>query len=64
VARGERPRVAGGLGEPDQQQRHGRDDDDREMVADEISSGKLGDGKSARDVADEGDPVRVEIEQR
>ena len=39
VLRGERLGVAGGLGEPDQQQREGRDDDRREVFADTSSSG-------------------------
>ncbi len=65
VPRGEGPRVAGGLGEPDQQQRDGGDGDDPEYGRSTSSaSGQLGRGQSARHVADERDAVCAEVEQR
>ena len=63
VSRGERAGVAGGLREPDQQQRDGRDDD-RPLVADEVEVGQLRGRQAARHVADERDAVRAEVEQR
>ena len=44
VARGERPRVAGGLGEADQEQRGRRDHDRRVVVLDDRASGSSGAG--------------------
>ena len=64
VPRGERPRVAGGLREPDQQQRDRRDGDGRVVVRDQPEIGQLRGRKPARHVADQRDPVRAEVEQR
>ena len=64
MPRSERPRITGGLGEPDQQQCHGRDGDGCVVVPDEAEIGHLRDGKPARHVADKRHPVRAEIEQR
>ena len=47
MPRRERPRIARGLGEPDQQQRHGRDGDGRVVVADQPEVGQLR-GREAR----------------
>ena len=59
---GERARVPGGLREPDQQQRERGDGDRRDVVADQVEARQLGRRQPARHVADERDPVRLEVE--
>ena len=65
VPGGERARVAGGLREPDQQQRdRPRRRSSRGAAADRSRLGQLRRRQPARDVPDQRDPVRAEVEQR
>ena len=63
MLRGERLGIAGRLGEPDQQQREGRDDDRREVLRHELERRHLRERQAAWHRADQRDAARAEVEQ-
>ena len=62
MPRGECLGVARRLGEPDQQEREGRDDDGREVLRHELERWDLRDGQAAWHGADERHAARAEVE--
>ena len=63
VPGGERLGIPRRLGEPDQQQREGRDDDGREVLRHELERRHLRYGKAARHCADERDAAGAKVEE-
>jgi hypothetical protein len=63
VAHGERPGIAGGLREADQEQARRGDHDRREVVLEHVERRKRRRGKPAGHMSDERHSVRTEVEQ-